>query len=213
MTIAIARVDSWKHATRLVREQRATTELRNLPQIMPRLVSRDHLRKICPIPQTMINCFFRARNVFWTEWRVVWRFLRVGNACEANGYWACAASSCHSSLMFYSGLQPLGPTLNWNVAKVWFDFARLLLGLNWKATTKEYLNHRGTKIRVSPVWFGPLASHPFPSFFPPSFPLQALFTLPPLLPSSPPLYDPFFWLQENSDLGTPLIYGLFPWRP
>ena len=58
----------------------------------------------------------------------------------------------------------------------------------WKAT-KEYLNHRGTKIRVFRVRFRAPSSHPFSLI------------LPPLSPSSPshfpttlhlPLYPPFF---------------------
>ena len=54
----------------------------------------------------------------------------------------------------------------------------------WKAT-KEYLNQRGTKIRVFRVCFRAPLLPPFSLIFPPLFPLQALFTLPPLLPSSP----------------------------
>ena len=53
----------------------------------------------------------------------------------------------------------------------------------WKAT-KEYLNNRGTKSEFFKCAFGPRSSHPFSLNFPLSFPLQALFTLPPLLPSS-----------------------------
>ena len=74
----------------------------------------------------------------------------------------------------------------------------------WRAT-KEYLNHKGTKIRVSRVRFRAPFLPPFSLIFPPLFPLQALFTLPPLLSSSPPPLSPLFWLPENSDLGTPLI--------
>ena len=74
----------------------------------------------------------------------------------------------------------------------------------WKAT-KEYLNQRGTKIRVFRVRFRAPSSHPFSPHFPPLFPLQALFTFPPFLPSSPPPVSPLFRLPENSDLGTPLI--------
>ena len=64
----------------------------------------------------------------------------------------------------------------------------------WKAT-KEYLNHKITgvpKSEFSECAFGPISSHPFPSFPPPLFPLQAMFTLAPLLPSPPPpLFPPF----------------------
>ena len=56
----------------------------------------------------------------------------------------------------------------------------------------EYLNHRGTKIRVFRVCFRPLFLPPFFPRFSPLFPLQALFTLPPLLPSSPPRLSPLF---------------------
>ena len=74
----------------------------------------------------------------------------------------------------------------------------------WKAT-KEYLNQRGTKIRVFRVCFRtPFLPPLFPHFFP-LFPLQALCILAPLLPSSPPPSRPLFWLPEKSDLGTPLI--------
>ena len=60
--------------------------------------------------------------------------------------------------------------------------------------TKEYLNQRGTKIsRVFRVCFRPPFLPPFFPHFSHLFPLQALFTLPPLLPSSPPpLSPPFF---------------------
>ena len=63
--------------------------------------------------------------------------------------------------------------------------------MNWKAT-KEYLNHRGTKIRVFRVCCRAPLLPPFSPHFPPHFPLQALFTLPPLLPSSPPPLSPLF---------------------
>ena len=67
----------------------------------------------------------------------------------------------------------------------------LSCAVHWKAT-KEYLNQKGTKIRVFRVLF----RAPFlPPFFPhvsPLFPLQALLTLPPLLPSSPPPLPCFF---------------------
>ena len=53
----------------------------------------------------------------------------------------------------------------------------------WKAT-KQYLNQRGTKIRVFGVCFQAPLLPPFSSFSP-LFPLQALFTLTSLLPSSP----------------------------
>ena len=71
--------------------------------------------------------------------------------------------------------------------------------------TKEYLNHRGTKIRVFRVRFQAPFLPPFFPHFSPRFPLKALFTLPPLLPSSPPPLSPPFRVPENSDLGTPLI--------
>ena len=51
---------------------------------------------------------------------------------------------------------------------------------DWKAT-KEYLNHRGNKIRA----------------FSPPLSLQALFTPPPLLPSSPPPLSPLFDSQKT----------------
>ena len=63
--------------------------------------------------------------------------------------------------------------------------------LPWKAT-KEYLNQRGTKIRVFRVLFRAPFLPPFSHHFSPLFPLQALFTLPPLLPSSPPPFHPPF---------------------
>ena len=55
----------------------------------------------------------------------------------------------------------------------------------WRAT-KEYLNQRCTKIRVFRVCFRAPFLPPFFPHFSPLFALQALFTLPPLLPSSPP---------------------------
>ena len=61
----------------------------------------------------------------------------------------------------------------------------------WKAT-KEYLNQRGTKIRVFRVRFRAPFPRPFFPHFCPLLPLQALFTLPSLLPSSPPPSSPLF---------------------
>ena len=62
---------------------------------------------------------------------------------------------------------------------------------SWK-DTKEYLNQRGTKIRVFRLPFrAPFLPPLFPHFSP-LFPLQALFTLPPPLPSSPPPFTPLF---------------------
>ena len=81
------------------------------------------------------------------------------------------------------------------------------IGKIWMAT-KAYLNHRGTRIRVFRVWFQAPFLPPFFPHFSSLFPLQALFTLPPLLPSSHPPSS-LFWLLENSlwfrypsDLGT-----------
>ena len=76
--------------------------------------------------------------------------------------------------------------------------------LGWKAT-KEYLNQRGTKIRLFRVCFRAPFFPPFFPHFSPLFPLQALCILAPLLPSSPPPSSPLCWLPEKSDLGTPLI--------
>ena len=58
---------------------------------------------------------------------------------------------------------------------------------SWRATN-EYLNHRGTEIRVFGVCSpAPFLAPFFPHFPPlPLFPLQAQFALPPLVPSSPP---------------------------
>ena len=78
---------------------------------------------------------------------------------------------------------------------------------SWKAT-KEYLNQRGTKIRVFRVFFRPPFLPPFLPYLSPLFPLQALFTLPPRLPSSPPPFSKFFLtpgklrFRYPSDLGT-----------
>ena len=71
--------------------------------------------------------------------------------------------------------------------------------------TKEYLNQRGTKIRVFWVLFRAPFLSPFFHHFSPLFPLQGIFALPPLLPSSPPPLSTLLWHPENSDLGTPLI--------
>ena len=56
----------------------------------------------------------------------------------------------------------------------------------------KYLNQRGTKIRVFRVCFRTPFRPPFSPHFPTLFPLQALFTLTPLLPSSPPPLPPLF---------------------
>ena len=55
----------------------------------------------------------------------------------------------------------------------------------WKAT-EEYPTHRGTKIRVFRACFRAPFLPPFFPHFSYLFPLQALITRPPLLPSSPP---------------------------
>ena len=77
---------------------------------------------------------------------------------------------------------------------------------SWKVT-KEYLNHKGTKIRVFRGHFRAPFLPPFFPHFSPLFPLQGLFTLPPLLPSSPPQNPPVFTpgklrFMYPSDLGT-----------
>ena len=42
--VAIAQINSWKHATKTVRNQRATTKMRNRPENnSPRIVSRNRL--------------------------------------------------------------------------------------------------------------------------------------------------------------------------
>ena len=61
----------------------------------------------------------------------------------------------------------------------------------WK-DTKEYLNQRGTKIRVFRDRFRAPFLPPLSPRFSPLFPPQALFTFPPLLPSSPPPLSPLF---------------------
>ena len=77
----------------------------------------------------------------------------------------------------------------------------------WKAT-KEYLNQRGTKIRVFRVCFRTPFLPPFFPHFSPLFPLQALCILVPPLPSSPPPSSPPFLapgkvrFRYPSDLGT-----------
>ena len=79
----------------------------------------------------------------------------------------------------------------------------------WKAT-KEYLNHRGTKIRVFRVCFrAPFPPTLFLSFFPPLSPSGPVHLSHHFSPLHPPLYPLLFWLPENSDLGTPLISVLF----
>ena len=70
------------------------------------------------------------------------------------------------------------------------DAQHIFLQHSSKAT-KEYLNQRGTKIRVFRALFRARFLPPFSPHFSPLFPLQALSTLPPLLPSSPPLPPPF----------------------
>ena len=73
---------------------------------------------------------------------------------------------------------------------------------------KRTPNHRGTNIRVFWVCFRAPFLPPFFPHFPPLVPLQALFTLPPLLPSSPPPLSPPFLTPRKlrfrypSDLGT-----------
>ena len=87
----------------------------------------------------------------------------------------------------------------------------------WKAT-KEYLNQRGTKIRVFRVCFRTPFLPPFFPHFSPLFPLQALCILAPLLPSSPPPSSPLFLapgkvrFRYPSDLGTLWCPAEF-WQP
>ena len=53
--MAIAQIFLWKHATRTVREQRATTKLRNRPEnTSPRVISRNRLRQFRAIPRKII---------------------------------------------------------------------------------------------------------------------------------------------------------------
>ena len=68
--------------------------------------------------------------------------------------------------------------------------------LLWKAT-KEYLNQRGTKIRVFRVCFRAPFLPPIFPHFPTLFPLQALFTVMPLLPSSPYPLPPFSYSRKT----------------
>ena len=70
----------------------------------------------------------------------------------------------------------------WFVAFFKDYFWGCFLTPNWKAT-KEYLNQRGTKIRVFRVCFRAPFLPPFFPHFSPLFPLQALCILAPLLPS------------------------------
>ena len=62
---------------------------------------------------------------------------------------------------------------------------------NWKAT-KEYLNQRGTKIRVFQVCFRAPFLPPFFAHFSPSFPSKACSLSHHFSPLHLPLYPPFF---------------------
>ena len=76
----------------------------------------------------------------------------------------------------------------------------------YRKATDEHQKHRGVNIRVlSSVLSGPIPPTPFPSFFPPPSPSGGVPspTLFPLLTFS--WIPPLFWLEENSDLGTPMI--------
>ena len=62
--MAIAQIDSWKHATRTVRKQRATTQLRNRPENnSPRLIRAIAVRQFRAVPWKIIlnNVFSRAQ--------------------------------------------------------------------------------------------------------------------------------------------------------
>ena len=76
----------------------------------------------------------------------------------------------------------------------------------WKAT-KEYLNQRGTKIRVFRVCFRAPFLPPFFPHFSLLFPLQALCILAPLLPSSPPPSSPLFLAPGKVRFGYPSDLG------
>ena len=119
---------------------------------------------------------------------------------------ALGAQASGDSLFRDSGLQAKfkGSSLR-DERETSATWSHVLLEALLRMATKEYLNQRGTKIRVFRVPFrAPFLPPLFPHFST-LFPLQALFTLPPLLPSSPPPLSPLFWLPEISDLGTPLI--------
>ena len=74
----------------------------------------------------------------------------------------------------------------------------------WRVT-KEYLNHKGTKIRVFRVRFRTPLLPRFFHHFPPSFPFRPCALSHHSSPLHLPIYPPPFWVLENSDLGTPLI--------
>ena len=75
---------------------------------------------------------------------------------------------------------------------------------SWK-DTKEYLNRRGTRIRVFRVRLRAPFLPPFSLILPPSLKNQAVSNLLTFFPSFTFPLSPFFWLLENSDLGTPMI--------
>ena len=95
------------------------------------------------------------------------------------------------------------PLIQWKGASLqWFLLRRVPFPKSWKAT-KEYLNQRGTKIRVFRVWSRAPFLPPFFPHFSCLFLLQALFALPPLLPSSPPPFFPLFLTPGKLRFGYP----------
>ena len=92
--------------------------------------------------------------------------------------------------------------------KCGFSFVRKGFWFLVSVLGRTKLNHRGTKIRVFRVCFWAPFLPPFFPHFCRLFPLQALFTLPPLLPlftspSIPPFLTPGnFLFRYPSDLGT-----------
>ena len=90
----------------------------------------------------------------------------------------------------------------WGQRRVFHRVFRENLGLGWFGAicwkaTKEYLNQRGTKIRVFRECFRTPFLPPFFPHFSPLFPLQALCPLAPLLPSSPPPSPPLFGSRKS----------------
>ena len=95
---------------------------------------------------------------------------------------ACCPYSCCPFKLFRPPSSGIGGESRGSSCQGCWEFPKLVVSNLWKAT-KEYLNQRGTKIRVFRECFrAPFLALFFPHF-PSLFPLQAVFTFLPFLPS------------------------------
>ena len=139
---------------------------------------------------------------------VLWFLPKISprRSAPAKGFGASTCSTCTRTCKTWEEKSPSKEHTHTHSYTICMETNIYRGPKTWKATT-EYLNQRGTKIRVFRVLFLAPFLPPFsPSFFPPFFPFRPCALSHHFSPSSPPLFPPlFFDSWKNSDLGTPLI--------